>query len=245
MAIRFPTMAERPDLRPRARALMDVWPPFMHHDPVANQYFGRVRDQFDYLQFFAWEDELDDVVAEANVVPAGWDGDPESLPDGGLDAVLEASFAGRTSSFNVLSALQIVISGGYQGRGLSARMIERMAEIGRSHGYASLIAPVRPSWKHRYPLADIDRYVAWRRGDGSHVDPWLRTHERIGGEILRVAHRSMIVPGTVADWEDWTEMTFPESGPYVVPGALVPIEIDLERGHGLYVEPNVWVLHRL
>jgi GNAT superfamily N-acetyltransferase len=245
MAIRFPTMAERPDLRPRARALMDVWPPFMHHDPVANQYFGRVRDQYDYLQFFAWEDELDDVVAEANVVPAGWDGDPESLPDEGLDAILEASFADRTSSFNVLSALQIVISGGYQGRGLSARMIERMAEIGRSHGYASLIAPVRPSWKHRYPLADIDRYVAWRRGDGSHVDPWLRTHERMGGEILRVAHRSMIVPGTVAEWEDWTEMTFPESGPYVVPGALVPIEIDLERGHGLYVEPNVWVLHRL
>ena len=245
MAIRFPTMAERPDLRPRARALMDVWPPFMHHDPVANQYFGRVRDQYDYLQFFAWEDELDDVVAEGNVVPAGWDGDPESLSDGGLDAVLEASFSDRTSSFNVLSALQIVISGRYQGRGLSARMIERMAEIGRSHGYASLIAPVRPSWKHRYPLADIDRYVAWRRGDGSHVDPWLRTHERIGGEILRVAHRSMIVPGTVADWEEWTEMTFPESGPYVVPGALVPIEIDLERGHGLYVEPNVWVLHRL
>ena len=32
-------------------------------------------------------------------------------------------------------------------------------------------------------------------------------------------------------------MTFPETGAYVVPGALVPVEIDHERDEGLYVEP--------
>jgi hypothetical protein len=47
----------------------------------------------------------------------------------------------------------------------------------------------------------------------------------------------------VADWEEWTEMTFPESGAYVVPGALVPVEIDRERNEGVYVEPNVWMVH--
>ena len=31
--------------------------------------------------------------------------------------------------------------------------------------------------------------------------------------------------------------------PYVVPGALVPVEIDRERDEGLYVEPNVWMVH--
>lgn len=55
----------------------------------------------------------------------------------------------------------------------------------------------------------------------------------------------MVVPGTVADWEEWAEMTFPETGTYVVPGALVPIKIDVEQDHGVYVEPNVWMLHRL
>ncbi len=245
MAIRFPTMAERPDLRPRARALMRMWPQFMHHDPVANAYFGRVRDEYDHLQFFAWDDEVDEVAAEANVVPATWDGDPETLPTNGLDAVLEASFGDDPPRLNVLCALQIVISSEYQGRGFSVRMIERMADLGRLHGYASLIAPVRPSLKHRYPLAHIDRYITWRRSDRTHIDPWLRTHERIGGEILKVAHRSMVIPGTVADWEEWAEMTFPETGTYVVPGALVPIEIDVERDHGLYVEPNIWMHHRL
>ena len=53
----------------------------------------------------------------------------------------------------------------------------------------------------------------------------------------------MVVTGTVAEWEGWTEMALPESGVYVVSGALVPIEIDRERDEGAYVEPNVWMVH--
>ena len=53
----------------------------------------------------------------------------------------------------------------------------------------------------------------------------------------------MTIPGTVAEWEEWTDMTFPDSGTYVVPGALVPVQIDLEGDRGLYVEPNVWLEH--
>jgi GNAT superfamily N-acetyltransferase len=245
MAIRFPTMAERPDLRPRARDLVFMWPQFMHHDPVCNAFFGRVRDEYDHLQFFAWDEELDEVMAEANVVPAAWDGQRETLPVRGVDAVLEESFAEDVPAPDVLCALQIVISSDYQGRGLSVRMIERMAELGRLHGFASLIAPVRPSLKHRYPLADIERYIGWRRPDGTHLDPWLRTHERFGGEIVKVAPRSMVIPGTVAEWQEWSEMVFPETGAYVVSGALNPIQVDLERDQGLYVEPNVWMHHRL
>ena len=50
-------------------------------------------------------------------------------------------------------------------------------------------------------------------------------------------------PGSVAEWEEWAQMAFPETGAYVVPGALVPVEIDRERDEGLYVEPNVWMVH--
>jgi hypothetical protein len=55
----------------------------------------------------------------------------------------------------------------------------------------------------------------------------------------------MRVPGTVAQWEEWSGMAFPESGTYVVPDALVPVEIDREADLGVYVEPNVWMHHRL
>ena len=43
--------------------------------------------------------------------------------------------------------------------------------------------------------------------------------------------------------EQWTELALPESGAYVVPGALVPIQVDRERDEGVYVEPNVWMVH--
>jgi GNAT superfamily N-acetyltransferase len=245
VALRFPTGAERPDLRPRGRELAAVWPEFMHHDPVCNRFFGRVRTEYADLQFFAWDDERDQLVAEGNALPAAWDGDPLSLPDEGLDAVLEAGFTQGTVDATVLCALQIMVAPGRQGEGVSRQMIERMSGIGREAGFQRLIAPVRPSLKHRYPLAPIGRYITWRRPDGLYLDPWLRTHERLGGEILKVAPKSMTIPGTVGDWERWTGMAFPESGRYVVPGALEPIEIDRERDEGVYVEPNVWMVHQL
>lgn len=39
-------------------------------------------------------------------------------------------------------------------------------------------------------------------------------------------------------------MAFPESGRYVVPGALVPVELEVERDRGRYVEPHLWLRHR-
>jgi hypothetical protein len=33
------------------------------------------------------------------------------------------------------------------------------------------------------------------------------------------------------------------SGSFVIPGALVPVEIDVARDGGIFVEPNQWMLH--
>jgi hypothetical protein len=53
----------------------------------------------------------------------------------------------------------------------------------------------------------------------------------------------MIMTGTISEWEEWTGMRFPESDAYVVPGALRPVVMDLERDLGSYEEPNVWMRH--
>jgi GNAT superfamily N-acetyltransferase len=199
--------------------------------------------EYPEFQFYAWDDERELVVGVGMAVPASWHGDAASLPDGGLDAVVEARFAEGAATPNVLCALQILIAAECRGQRLSSRMISRMAEIGRDHGLDTLIAPVRPTLKERYPLAPMERYIGWRRSDGAHFDPWLRTHERLGAEIVKVAPQSTSVPGSVAEWEDWAQMAFPETGAYVVPGALVPVDIDRESDEGLYVEPNVWMVH--
>ena len=48
----------------------------------------------------------------------------------------------------------------------------------------------------------------------------------------------------LCEWEMWAAMRFPDSGPYVIPGALAPVVIDREADVGTYVEPNVWMVHR-
>jgi hypothetical protein len=88
-------------------------------------------------------------------------------------------------------------------------------------------------------------YVAWRRPDGLPADAWLRVHERAGGQIARVAPDSMAITGSIAEWRTWTGLDFPVSGPYVLDGALEPVQIDLEADRGEYHDANVWVIHRV
>ena len=244
MALHFPTRAERPGSLPHTASLLaDPDPAWINEADVIQRLWGRVVAEYAEFLFYAWDDEREKVIGTGHAIPAAWDGDTASLPDRGFDAVIEARFDQEPPTPTVLCALGITIADEWRGQGLSRRIIARMAEIGRDHGLDTLIAPVRPNLKHRYPLTPMDRYIHWRRQDGSHLDPWLRTHERLGANIVKVAPKSGVTTGTVAEWEEWTKMTFPESGAYVVSGALVPIEIDRERDEGVYIEPNVWMVH--
>ena len=89
----------------------------------------------------------------------------------------------------------------------------------------------------------MENFARWTRADGAHIDPWIRTHQRLGATILAPAPRSMIITGTVSEWEDWTRMAFPETGQYVVPDALDLVSINREEDRGTYAETNLWMQH--
>jgi hypothetical protein len=122
-------------------------------------------------------------IAVGNCIPIRWNGEADSLPDRGVDAVLEDGVAclREGASPTAASALMIVVSPERLGQGISGEAIKAMAEVVGRHGLSELVAPVRPTDKHRYPLMPIERYIQWRRADGLPVDPWLRVHERVGG----------------------------------------------------------------
>lgn len=146
---------------------------------------------------------------------------------------------------NALSAYVIAVSPEHQRQGLSAQVLQAMREIGEAHGMHSLVACVRPTLKDKYPLTPIEHYARWKQPDGSPFDPWMRAHWRAGAEQLWESPQSMVITGTVGEWEEWTGMRFPESGPYVVTGALQPLTIDVENDLGRYADPNVWMWHKL
>lgn len=232
--------AERPELLERRDELGAAWDEFMYHDAVAGRCWNRQYEEFPDLQLYLLDAD-DRLIAESNAVPIPFG--PDELPDDGWDAALEQAFAGQPAV--AVSAIAITIGVGERGKGLSRTMLDGMRGAVAARGLTDLVAPVRPSQKHVYPLTPMDRYVQWRRDDGKLMDAWLRTHEQAGAELIRVAPRSMHISGSVGDWEGWTGLRFPDSGAYVVPGALVPVEIDRERDEGVYVEPNVWMHHRV
>jgi GNAT superfamily N-acetyltransferase len=238
------TLAQRPDLEEQVQRLgSSVGPEIVYHDAVANRYWGSLFADFAGFQVAVCA-EGDRVVAFGNTIPVYWDGTEEGLP-AGLDAVLERGVRdyGKGRRPNTLSALAAVVAQDHQGRGLSATVLNAMKSVAAEHGFGALIAPVRPTLKDRYPLTPMERYVEWKRDDGLPFDPWLRTHARLGAEFLCVAPRSMLITGKIREWEEWTDMHFPESGRYVVPGALEPVVMDIEEDVGVYVEPNVWMRH--
>jgi hypothetical protein len=120
-----------------------------------------------------------------------------------------------------------------------------MRNTAKAHKLNALIAPVRPNFKHRYPHTPMSSYIKWCGSDGIPKDPWLRVHARKGAEIVKICPRSMRIVGTIEQWEKWTGLRFPGSDKYIVPGALVPVKIDWDHNQGTYVEPNVWMIHKL
>jgi hypothetical protein len=237
------TYAARPGLVDRLGELSDPWPEFIHH-ANCNRLWHVMRERYPQFQLILYDEENERPLGRGQTIPVRWDGTVAGLP-GGVDDAIERGAALAGGEPTTLCAIVAVLDRSARGRRLSTLVIEAMRRAAAEGGLDCLIAPVRPTLKDRYPLTPIQRYAQWRRDDGSAFDPWIRVHERLGGQILGIAERSMTVEGSIDEWEGWTEMAFPDSGRYVLPQALVPIEIDRDANRGRYVEPNVWMRHAL
>ncbi len=236
------TIAERPEWRPAVEKLeAQAWPRFMLH--------GDVRSWHSLFESFASCQLLlchanGELLAVGHTVPLYWDGSFAGLP-ATIEEIIVRAVHGHDEDrpANAVSALAAMVDPAHRGQGLSRRIVEEMKALAARRGCGSLIAPVRPTWKGRYPLMPMERYVAWQRDDGAPFDPWLRVHHSLGARPLGIAPATVTVSAPLADWEEWTGMIFPASGSYVVPGALQPVSIDRVQDLGFYQDPNYWMEH--
>lgn len=248
MSTEFTTISsgEWPDYRDLIWPVSEaIWPEFMHHDLVASQHWDGLFEAFPDCQFALLSQEGHAVAGFANSAPLAWEASVRDLPDEGWDWALAKSISDHAEGLkpNVLCGLQISIAPDFQRRGLSRTLLSEMIELARSKNLSSVIVPVRPSMKHRYPLTPIEAYIKWTVDQGLPYDPWLRVHVRYGGRIVKPCPLAMRIVGKVSEWEEWTGLRFFESGEYIVPGALMPVNMDVDEDVGEYVEPNVWVVH--
>lgn len=227
-----------------ARLFANGWPAFITADQEVKKYIVRVREQFADLELVLL-DRDDAILATGWAVPVTWDGQPATLPSGYTGSMISAVEGhGRGETPNTLVIMGAQIRPDLRRQGLAADLLTGLRDLAERRGWPRVLAPVRPTLKSRYPLTPIDRFATWTREDGLSLDPWVRTHQRLGARVIALAPRSQVMTGSVGEWESWTDMTFPDSGQYVIPDGLNTLEIDREADRGLYVEPNIWMQHK-
>ncbi len=227
-----------------AQLFADGWPAFITADQVVKQYIGQVRTLFADLELVLLDPD-DTLVAAGWAVPIRWNGDPERLPQGYTDSLVQAVEGhkrGGTADTMVVMAAQVHPD--RRGQGIAGELLTAMRELAQERSWPRVVAPVRPTLKARYPLTPIDRFAAWTREDGAPLDPWLRTHWRLGAKVVAMAPASQKMTAAVAQWERWAGLLFPDSGDYIIPDGLSILRVDRGRDQGTYIEPNVWMQHR-
>lgn len=237
------TLAERPALMDELLAMENPWPEFIRRDPFGDLYYHPdVQTQFADHILLA-HSPAGELVAKAHAIPFRLE--DNQLPDGGWDNAIQRGILTKLigSEPNTLAALEIFVRSDKQGMGLSGQMLAALREHARRLSYPELVVPVRPNGK-----VDIHEpmsaYAQRTRADGLPVDPWLRVHVRAGGRIDRIAPHSMVIAGTLDQWQTWTGLPMNTDGQIEVPQALTPVICSLEQGTAVYTEPNVWVRHR-
>ena len=153
------------------------------------------------------------------------------LPDDGWDhAVLHAPDVPLDAPIHV--GLAVTVAPERRGEHLSSVLLR--ASMVRAAG-KRLVIPVRPNRKADFPELSLQAYLDRTRADGLSIDPWLRTHQRLGAKVVGICATSMRLEASLAEWDAWCGPPGPSG---VHPGLLNAVGPD-----GIYVEPNVWVEH--
>jgi hypothetical protein len=241
------TCADHPELFDACVALEnETWDElsFLDYTQAHHAHYENLLENFPEYHLCMIELGSGEMVATGMCVPLRV-ANPAALPREGWDWVVETAAEQNGKGANTIGALSISVPQQHRHRGFARDMINTMRSLAVINKFSGVIAPVRPSSKCRHPLVPMQQYVEWRDERGRIFDPWLRSHVAAGGQVMGVCDRSMVVEQPLEFWQSWTCSKLDKDGPAALPGGLVPLEIDVGSSVGRYVEPNVWVAHRL
>ena len=223
------------------------YPRFLIEDLIDFQEWRDLHSLYPEFQFALVETATQTMVAQGSCLPVPWERSLVELPNTGCDWALMTGLAGKVNKIKptILGAVSLTILPEYQGRGLSQYLLNHMQELARAYHFSALILAVRPTLKHLYPLTPMERYIQWQNKAGLTFDPWLRANLKQGAKLLGICDRSTTIIEPISYWERTTQMDFPDSGKYIIPGGIVPLDIDRDADRGSYIEPNIWLSYAI
>jgi GNAT superfamily N-acetyltransferase len=167
-----------------------------------------------------------------------WDGTSDGAPAGGAGDLVGHL---DVEAADTLLVADVTVASDRRGAGLGAAVLRGLHELRASLGLSRSLLLARPHAKQQLPLVPFARYVSFVDDGGTPVDGWLRAVWLAGFTPARGVDRSLVARAPVAAWERWLGHRVPGSGPYLVPGAIKPTTIEVERDEGRYREPHLWM----
>lgn len=235
----FKSYTEAPEFMQQAHELGgELTPAFLLSDPVSTDLWPRLSIDYAEHQLAVIDETRQTAIGVVNSIPLPWSRPLSELPDEGWDWAL----ANANASGNWQCALLAAILPEYRGRGLAEQALTAAKQLGRRFGHQGMLVPVRPTRKSEFVHMPMTEYLEKRKEDGTLFDPWIRLHLTLGAELLHVCQRAMSIKLTWDQWIEYGAEPSSEADELVIADGLVPIRRQAD-GTGLYVEPNVWMVH--
>ena len=123
-------------------------PRFILADQDAERMIGSVRDSFPNLHALVKDGEYP--VAAGWGVPIRWSGDVSSLPSGYTDSLRRAlDLRAQDGQPDTLVICAGVVHPEHKGSGIATSLIRALIDLAGRGGLSKVIAPLRPTLKHR------------------------------------------------------------------------------------------------
>ena len=167
--------------------------------------------------------------------------DLQALPEKGWAFAIESALTAKSP--NCFCMIVANVDPAFSKLGLSECLLER-AKLGASQlGFQTVIAPVRPIGKKKFQDISMEEYLA------TSSDPWLRLHQKLGGRVVSICHKSVVVNASLSRWEEWLGHKIVRSSSHLekigLPEGLSPLVLDWDKSIGTYTEANIWVRYDL
>jgi hypothetical protein len=182
------------------------------------------------------------LVAFASAVLISVDPNAVSYPYDGWRFAFNSYYRG--GEVNCLCLMSANVDPEFRSLKFSSALIRAAKEIAKSLNLSCVLAPVRPTQKSQFPTMLIAEYVEMKTIQGEIYDPWLRTHYKLGGEVLNICSESVLVKASLKKWQEWLGTT-DLSSPFVPELGLVPLIVDQQKNIGIYAEPNIWIRYKI
>ena len=241
MNLKIVTLKENPGLLDRIGELEDeAFARWLNEDPTWQEAFPKILETFPEYQLFFLDSDTDTLLAASNQVPFYWDEKVENLPRYQqmlLDCVTDQEKGIKPNS---VCGIMAIVPEKYQGTGLGNEIFTAAMELVKEQGLKHAMCDLRPILKHLYPTVTLADYMTWKDSKGRPIDPWARTSGDLKAEYLGIAPNAIVTEASVAQWEEWTGLIFPQSGEYVIPEGHQLLKVDVENNVAIYAEDHLW-----